>query len=288
MADPRTLLLTRPRAQSEAFAAVLAARLPGRFRPVDLARSSRSSPAGAARPRRRAGADLHLGQRGGAVRRPHPRPQPAGLVRGRDDRRGGAAGGLRGALGGRRRGATSRRSSSRRTAPAAGDFLHLRGRACGGRPRRPAGGGGRAGARGGDLRPGAATPDRGGAGAARRRRDRRADVLLAAHGPALRRRRRAAPAGISRARVAVSLSAAADAAFAGPGAGAPAASPRRRPATGCWRRWRRCRDGARRDARIPGAIGLLRQNAWPSIAFAPHTGAGARTDAEKEDRCDEG
>ena len=34
MADPRTLLLTRPRAQSQAFAEVLAARLPGRFRPV--------------------------------------------------------------------------------------------------------------------------------------------------------------------------------------------------------------------------------------------------------------
>ena len=34
MAAPRTLLLTRPRGQSEAFAAVLAAELPGRFRPV--------------------------------------------------------------------------------------------------------------------------------------------------------------------------------------------------------------------------------------------------------------
>ena len=34
MADPRTLLLTRPRAQSEAFAEALAERLPGRFRPV--------------------------------------------------------------------------------------------------------------------------------------------------------------------------------------------------------------------------------------------------------------
>lgn len=32
MAKPRSLLLTRPRAQSEAFAAVLAAELPGRFR----------------------------------------------------------------------------------------------------------------------------------------------------------------------------------------------------------------------------------------------------------------
>ena len=34
MAVPRTLLLTRPRAQSEAFAEVLAAELPGRFRAV--------------------------------------------------------------------------------------------------------------------------------------------------------------------------------------------------------------------------------------------------------------
>jgi uroporphyrinogen-III synthase len=34
MAAPRTLLLTRPRAQSAAFAEVLAERLPGRFRPV--------------------------------------------------------------------------------------------------------------------------------------------------------------------------------------------------------------------------------------------------------------
>ena len=34
MAAPRTLLLTRPRAQSQAFAAALEARLPGRFRPV--------------------------------------------------------------------------------------------------------------------------------------------------------------------------------------------------------------------------------------------------------------
>lgn len=34
MAPPRTLLLTRPRPQSEAFAAALEARLPGRFRPV--------------------------------------------------------------------------------------------------------------------------------------------------------------------------------------------------------------------------------------------------------------
>ena len=34
MAEPRTLLLTRPRAQSEAFAAMLEARLPGRFRVV--------------------------------------------------------------------------------------------------------------------------------------------------------------------------------------------------------------------------------------------------------------
>ena len=47
--------------------------------------------------------------------------------------------------------------------------------------------------------------------------------------------------------------------------------------------------GAGRDAagasglRSARAIGLLRQNAWPSIAFAPHTGAGTRTDAEKQD-----
>jgi uroporphyrinogen-III synthase len=34
MATPRTLLLTRPQAQSHAFAALLAAALPGRFRPV--------------------------------------------------------------------------------------------------------------------------------------------------------------------------------------------------------------------------------------------------------------
>jgi uroporphyrinogen-III synthase len=34
MADPRTLLLTRPRPQSEAFAEALAERLPGRFLPV--------------------------------------------------------------------------------------------------------------------------------------------------------------------------------------------------------------------------------------------------------------
>jgi uroporphyrinogen-III synthase len=34
MAAPRTLILTRPRAQSLAFAATLRARLPGRFRPV--------------------------------------------------------------------------------------------------------------------------------------------------------------------------------------------------------------------------------------------------------------
>jgi len=34
MPPPRTLLLTRPRPQSEAFAAALEARLPGRFRPV--------------------------------------------------------------------------------------------------------------------------------------------------------------------------------------------------------------------------------------------------------------
>jgi uroporphyrinogen-III synthase len=34
MATPRTLLLTRPQAQSHAFAALLAAELPGRFRPV--------------------------------------------------------------------------------------------------------------------------------------------------------------------------------------------------------------------------------------------------------------
>jgi len=34
MADPRTLLLTRPSAQSQAFAEALAERLPGRFRPV--------------------------------------------------------------------------------------------------------------------------------------------------------------------------------------------------------------------------------------------------------------
>ena len=37
MAEPRTLLLTRPRAQSEAFAAALEARLPGRFRVGDRA-----------------------------------------------------------------------------------------------------------------------------------------------------------------------------------------------------------------------------------------------------------
>jgi uroporphyrinogen-III synthase len=34
MAPPRTLILTRPRPQAEAFAAALEARLPGRFRPV--------------------------------------------------------------------------------------------------------------------------------------------------------------------------------------------------------------------------------------------------------------
>jgi uroporphyrinogen-III synthase len=34
MAEPRILLVTRPRAQAEAFAAALEARLPGRFRPV--------------------------------------------------------------------------------------------------------------------------------------------------------------------------------------------------------------------------------------------------------------
>jgi uroporphyrinogen-III synthase len=34
MAEPRTLLLTRPAAQAEAFAAIVEAELPGRFRPV--------------------------------------------------------------------------------------------------------------------------------------------------------------------------------------------------------------------------------------------------------------
>jgi uroporphyrinogen-III synthase len=37
LAETRTLILTRPRRQSEDFAAVLAARLPGRFRPVVIA-----------------------------------------------------------------------------------------------------------------------------------------------------------------------------------------------------------------------------------------------------------
>ena len=53
MAEPRTLLLTRPRAQSEAFAAALEARLPGRFRAVIAPLIAIAPVAGRARPRRR-------------------------------------------------------------------------------------------------------------------------------------------------------------------------------------------------------------------------------------------
>ena len=86
--------------------------------PGRLAAARDRSPAGAARARRSAGGDLHLGQRGRAVRRPEPGPRSPGLVRGRHDRRGGAAGGLRRPLGGRRRGRP--RGPRRRGAPSGG------------------------------------------------------------------------------------------------------------------------------------------------------------------------
>ena len=126
---PRTLLLTRPEAQAEAFAAALEARLPGRFRAVvaplieiapvpgalDLAGVQ-----GLPSPRRTAVA---------AVRGAQARATglPAWCV-GADDRRGGAGGGVRGAS---RPTATSRRWRALVAAahrPGAGDVLHVRGR----------------------------------------------------------------------------------------------------------------------------------------------------------------
>ena len=99
------------------------------------------------------------------------RPRPAGLLRRRDDRRGGAARpgfaarSADGDVGGARR-------AGRRGAPARRRGVPARARAARrGRPGRAAGGGGRAGARGGDLRPGAAPADR-----------RRRAALLAAGG----------------------------------------------------------------------------------------------------------
>ena len=118
MAAPRTLLLTRPRAQSEAFAAVLAAELPGRFRPV-------VSPILEIVP---LPAPLDLDGLQGLIftsangveqfaARSPDRSLPAWCV-GEMTAAAARRAGLRGALGGRRRGATSRRSSSPDTAPA--------------------------------------------------------------------------------------------------------------------------------------------------------------------------
>ena len=185
MAEPETLILTRPLPQSEAFAAALAREMPGRFA-VLVAPLIAIAPVPGAIDLAGLQGILFSSANGVeqfAARQP-ARDLPAYCVGDMTAAAARAAGFAARSADGDVDDLAAMVIAAHR--PGAGAFLHVRGRhaagdlvgrlAAAGVPARAAG----------DLRPGAA-PDRGpGAGAARRRRARRGRPLLAAVGAALR------------------------------------------------------------------------------------------------------